>query len=276
MKTWSNRLLVGVSLLLLECGGSVGPRSAPASNTARSRQSEVVLLGTGHDLSQTPSFSPQVMVSIFEAFHPSILLLELPIDWFDGDSPAPNTRRILEKGTTSAMNIAWAYCRRTGVRCLPFDVRGRNDFYRETRFLDREDAFWDAFLQEAKARTPLPYEAVRRLATLKRSCSRAAPEVLCSTICDAVVENEHGYRDELARNLLSMGWAYSDAAFFELSTKEWNDRNRAMASNICDVGRNNAGARVIVTVGHEHRYALRRFLEENCRDVRLRELPDRP
>ena len=53
--------------------------------------------------------------------------------------------------------------------------------------------------------------------------------------------------------------------------KEWDDRNRAMAENVCAAARQSGPGTVVVIVGYEHRYALRPAIARRCPGLRLRE-----
>jgi hypothetical protein len=155
---------------------------------------------------------------------------------------------------------------------LPYDIAGRNAFYRKHDFLRRSQALLDAFLAALETNHPMLSESIDRHFALKKKCNEGRPEVMNSELCDSVVELEHGFRRAVRQHLLERGElsSLSDTEFFALEDEEWDRRNQAMADNLCRLSKASGKLRHVATVGHEHRYALIPLLEERCTEVTLR------
>ncbi|MFO0735190.1 MAG: hypothetical protein U0270_04895 [Labilithrix sp.] len=257
----------GILASLCPCACSASSKKA-ASPTASS-STEIVVLGVTHRL--TPRFPPERLAEIVASQRPSMVLLELPIDWYENGHPTTRIRAMLEKDGQAPDGLAWSYCQHANIWCGPFDLRGRNEFYRATRFIEREDVFWPAVFDLVKERAPLAGRAIAMHFELKSACTDSAPEQMNSSACDGIVALEHSYRAEVAGALVP-GSTMDDKGFLELSRKEWDDRNRAMAENVCAAARRSGPGTVVVIVGYEHRYALRPAIARECPELRLREL----
>jgi hypothetical protein len=155
--------------------------------------------------------------------------------------------------------------------CLPYDVKGRNDYYQATNFLQREEALHRAVLKEINAKQPLAADAIDRHFALKRLCRDSSAEVINSQLCDEIVRTEHEFRERATEVVLDNGSDITDKDFWAIMKREWVDRNTAMANNICAVARENPGRRIVVTVGFEHRYALKPLLAKRCAAAGLSE-----
>jgi hypothetical protein len=239
----------------------------PAASTA-----EVIILGCLHGLHKThPRYSTADLTRIVRALHPQVLLIEYQVDWFESGKPQPGVLKLLERNTGSETEVAWAYCKETGASCLPYDVKGRNDSYEATHFLDRGEALLRAVLKEIDATQPLAADAIDRHFKLKELCRDGPADVVNSELCDEIVRTEHEFRERATGLVLGTGSAIPDKAFWAIETQEWADRNQAMTDNICAATRENPGKRILVTVGSEHRYVLRTLLAERCPTATLRE-----
>jgi hypothetical protein len=257
-------------LILLACAS--GPAALGGATETRAVTAEVVVLGGLHDLHRThPRYATADLAKIVRALHPQVVLIEYPVDWFENGRPQPGALRLLERNIGSETEVAWTYCRETGATCLPYDVKGRNDYYKATNFFDREEALRRAVLKEIDARQPLAGNAIDRHFQLKELCRQSPAEVVNSELCDEIVRTEHEFRERATDLVLATDSSVPDKEFWAIEKQEWTDRNRAMADNICAVTRENPGKRILVTVGYEHRYALKPLLVERCPTAALRE-----
>ena len=242
----------------------VGPALEPG-------RAEVVLLGGLHEHHKGHERYPTSLVArIIADVRPSTVLIEYPVDWFRDGRPTPGVLRLLESARGDETDVAWQYCKRSGVPCLPYDIARRNEYYEANAFAAREEPFLRAVLSELETHQPLLYLAVSEHFALKEQCRESAPEVVNSSLCDAIVATEHELRAR-ATALVVRESSIDDKAFGELEAREWSERNRVMAENICNAAKDRPGERILVTTGYEHRYRLKQLLRETCQVARLRE-----
>jgi hypothetical protein len=254
-----------------DASGTVRPLGVTENRPAASA-AEIVVLGCVHDLHRTHArYSTAELTKIIDGLHPQMILIEYPVDWFEEGKPRAEVLKLLERHTGSETEAAWAYCRDKRATCLPYDVKGRNDYYQATNFLQREEALFRAVLKEIDAKQPLAADAIDRHFNLKELCQHSSAEVINSPLCDEIVRTEHEFREQATKLVLGAGSDIPDKEFWAIEMQEWTDRNRSMADNICAVARENPGKRILVTVGFEHRYALKPLLTERCATAALRE-----
>ncbi|MCB0385046.1 MAG: hypothetical protein KDD43_06615, partial [Bdellovibrionales bacterium] len=124
--------------------------SACASfDSKNSKKSEIILLGVPHGKLE------KEIGEKLEGLSPDAVLLEYPLEWFEA-SGAP-TERLKPHLVHNPM---WQFCKRKNRICAPFDIRGRNEFYKKTDFLEREDRFLKNFLEKTKIKRPVTYNRI--------------------------------------------------------------------------------------------------------------------
>ena len=123
-----------------------GPPAAPDSDvTADSTQAasraapttEIVLLGTLHGFhSRNVKYSVDILRAMIVALEPSAILVELP-PTIKGQ-PTVKGGRLSKRfigNENAAANLA---ANALGVEVIPYDRKGRNEFYKETRYFERQ------------------------------------------------------------------------------------------------------------------------------------------
>lgn len=150
------------------------------------------------------------------------------------------------------------------------DREGRNEFYERTDFFARDDRFFAVLQKVLEQQDPGLLHALEKHHRLREECSQARPEIINSAICDEVSRTKHEFFHEVLALVVRKGWMrdYPDIAFADLKRSEWADRNQVMADNICEAVKTHRATQVLVTVGWEHRYAIKRLLADSCPEVR--------
>ena len=269
----------GVVLLALATLGALFPGACatginrPKNPPARldPAVAEVVLLGGMHGYHKGhPRYPTSRVAEILDKLHPSLVLIEWSVNRFQDGKPLDETLKFLEETTGSEDEVAWSYSKRSGATCLPYDIAKRDKFYRDNKFFEREKPFYQAIWNELMANYPLLDLGVHQHFAIKAICRDSAAEVVNSALCDKIVETDHEFRSQVVE-LVSREKDIPDEEFGQMEREEWSRRNRAMAENICQAAQGRLGQRIVVTMGYEHRYALKKLLSETCKVARVRE-----
>jgi len=251
------------------------PSAATCADTT-----EVVILGTLHGMHQKNArYSLDTLRSLIVELKPAAILIELP-PTIDGEATVVDHRaagRFADDENGAANAVADAL----KVPVVAYDREGRNEFYRETKYFEREAALnrrinaWRAVAENAKA---APAEAALLgplLGNAARSRdyfnSNSGPEVINSEGFDRIIRLKHYIWEELMPQLSARVPSLRDlAGEFAFFRDEWHERNRIMADHIAAEARKRPGERIVVLCGCEHRYILRDLLSPEP-DIRLRE-----
>ena len=252
------------ALLLIVVYGLPIPMAKAADST------EVVLLGTLHGMHQQNSrYSVDILRDLIVRLKPGAILIELP--------PTIDNEPAIEKQRASgrfANDENWSANAAADVLQIPvvgYDREGRNEFYQETKYFDREAQLnrrINSWLGSAGNAATAPAEAAL-LGPLLGNAARsrdyfmlnAGPEVINSDGFDRVIRLKHFIWEELmpklSANIRSLNDLAEEFSFFR---DEWHERNRIMAGNVETQARKRPGQRIVVLCGCEHRYILRDLL----------------
>lgn len=68
------------------------------------------------------------------------MLIEWATDGFENGIPTESTLDVLNSAQIAGteFDVAWRYCQRNKIPCIPYDVPGRNEFYLKTKYFARE------------------------------------------------------------------------------------------------------------------------------------------
>jgi len=243
-----------------------------------------VIIGTLHQRHHRhPKYDPGVLRDLIVSCQPSAILIESPEDWASA--------RIKQSGLTHGEYPEfWAWTSaadRLGVPLIPYDMAGRNKFYKKTRYFERQRengrryATWGE-----QVRTEAPESLAAAVWELQRYAagapealtSRASPEVINSSALDTVVKIKLELAGRVALELLRKSSEHEKyVAESQFLRNVWRGRNRIMADNILKTAKAYRGKRLVVVTGSYHRYILRELLgREDTVDLKeYWELPDR-
>jgi|SRR5208283_4841319 len=255
----------------------------PAAKAADS--AEVVLLGTLHGMHhQNSRYSVDTLRDLIVRLKPSAILIELPPAI--GGEPTIEKQRIAERFANDENWSANAAADVLQIPVVACDRQGRNEYYRETNYFDREARLnrrVESWLNSAENAKIAPAEAAL-LGPLLGNAARsqnyftinAGPEVINSEGFDRIIRFKHFIWQELMPELSAKVTSLNDlAGEFAFFRDEWHERNRIMADNIATQARKRPGQRIVVLCGCEHRYILRELLSAQP-DVHLREFYEEP
>jgi hypothetical protein len=225
-------------------------------------KTELVVVGTVH--APTPNFDEKALAGILGRVKPDLVLLELDPSFFDASF------NLLEqyRGVSLEAKAATAYARAAGARLRPFDIEGRNRFYQEQDYFNREArlnrevaGLYAAGQLPAEAR--LLYESLLSLSAVRDACGAGRPEVINSNACDTAVEKKHHYAFKGLGRVIELTPALKELApFWTLADEFWSRRNAEMVRNVVTHTKELRPRRVVVLAGFEHRSYLKKRLAE--------------
>jgi hypothetical protein len=223
---------------------------------------EIVVVGTVH--APTPNFDEKALAGILNRIKPDLILLELDPSFFDASHNLSEKYR----GVSLEAKVATAYAGVAGARLRPFDIEGRNRFYQEHDYFDRE-ATLNREVGRLYAGGQLPaearllFETLLSLSAVRDACGAERPEVVNSAPCDTAVERKHHYAFKGLGRVIELTPALKESApFWALAEDFWARRNAAMVRNIVTYTKELRPGRALVLTGFEHRVLLKRRLSE--------------
>lgn len=273
--TATRRLRVICALLLTigACG-----LSTPAARGADS--TEIVLLGTLHGRhQQNARYSLDILRDLIVKLKPVAILIELPPAI--GGQPTIEKQRVTGRLATNENWSANAAADVLQIPVIPCDREGRNEFYQETKYFERQTQLnrrINSWLFAVKNQELAPTERAI-LGSLSGNAARSqeyfdlhsGPEIINSEGYDALIRMKHFLVPEMMAQLSTEVPTLSNLApEFAFFRDEWRDRNRIMADNIVSQARKHSGRRMAVLCGSEHRYILRDLLSTES-DILLKE-----
>ncbi|OON65666.1 hypothetical protein B0919_23605 [Hymenobacter sp. CRA2] len=249
----------------------LGRRPAPA-HPAAATPTELVIVGTVHR--PTRLFNPDSVMRILERVRPDLILVELDSTFF---TPAFELK--MPGRENEDLGVARYRRLHPAVPMRPFDYEGRNEFTRQHELLTRPGevlALLDGLYQN-RLLTPAQGQVLDRYYALTDSLNRYArqrPYVINQPAVYALAARRQQYQYQKLNEVVAARREMADyRAFCRLNADFWDQRNQAMARHIRHYTRQHRARRIVVLVGHAHKYYLLRELTPHAaaEGFRLRE-----
>lgn len=253
----------------------LGLRPTPPARPARrppAAPAELVIVGTVHR--PTRLFNPDSVARILERVRPDLILVELDSSFFTPAFELKTPGRENED-----LGVARYRRQHPGVPMRPFDYEGRNEFTRQHELLTRPGevlAQLDGLYQN-RLLTPAQGQVLDRYYALTDSLNRYArqrPYVINQPAVYALAARRQHYQYQKLKQVVDARPEMADyRALCQLNADFWDQRNRAMARHIRQYARQRRARRIVVLVGHAHKYYLLRELAPHAaaEGFRLRE-----
>lgn len=234
-------------------------------------KTEVVIVGTMHGYhDQNPLYSREVLRDILMDLRPAAICVELDSYYFKADGTLDPW--VIETPELAAAApetvVAHEVCSALGIQMLPFDIEGRQEFFRQNRYWERireSQEIVEKWLAQLSSENPQSedLEHWRIMGYL----DAAGTAMVTMGTPDILNSDAH---DELMRVKGSRVWHTILARYPEvwqqvgeikrLSSDYWQEQNAAMADNISRIAERFRGNRIVISVGAGHRYILRDLL----------------
>lgn len=235
-------------------------------------QIEVCLVGTKHN--PCTYFNSDSVYAILLRVQPDVVLMELDSTFFD-----KNFRFDLEKYpdllSTNENIGAHRYQQERGVDLRPFEITGRNEWYREHRYFERQDSMWrDAMsLYRADKLSRKNREDMELILQVMNynDMEFASPRDMNSSMTMGYLSlREYILYQKLVSIVETEEMLNHWRGFVRLWSSRWYERNEVMAANIRKMAEAYSGKRLLVLVGLEHKPGLLKLLKE-CDGLVLKE-----
>ncbi len=234
---------------------------------------EVCIVGTSH--SERSYINADSIMYIFNKTKPDLILVELDSSWFTKDFrldtiAKPRVKKGLENSTIIDYQISHL------VDLRPFDITGRNEFYRSNNYFKRlralnqamDDLYEvDGFSAENKSKYEFYHMVNDQFNNVKVDNLHIFNSDVMMTLINVRQKVMYEKRIEIV-NSTPVLRQHRDIA--QLCYDFWIKRNNAMCNNILQFVEEYKGKRIIVLVGNNHKYFLHNRLindlskQKNC------------
>lgn len=228
-------------------------------------KAQILIVGSLHDLHKSLSFTEDKFEKILTLVNPDLVLLEFPVDWFGPDNlPDSDLKGYLEDETHKDGirdgQLAWKYCQSHHVPCLPFDIKGRNQFFKEHNVFPRLEIF-NREIRKYAALDPVAEMGILKLDGLHGQCHESEPAILNGPLCDEIFSSRDQYLYSLYLKARSEN-KIQDPDFYQLEEDFSLLRNQTMANQICSAAQSRPGQKILVVTGVDHHYILTQLLSQ--------------
>ena len=227
-------------------------------------QTEVCLVGTKHN--PCAYFNSDSVYVILSRVQPDVVLMELDSSFFDN-----NFRFNLEKYpdllSTNENIGAHRYQLERGVDLRPFEIAGRNEWYREHRYFERQDSMWRDALSLYRAdklsrKNREDMELILQVMNYNDMKFVSPRDMNSSMTMGYLSLREYILYQKLVSIVETEELLSRWRGFVRLWSSRWYERNEVMAANIRRMAEAYSGKRLLVLVGLEHKPGLMKLLKE--------------
>ncbi|MGA2786054.1 MAG: hypothetical protein ABSF60_00860 [Verrucomicrobiota bacterium] len=228
---------------------------------------EVIIIGGLHERHRdNTNYSTKALTEIIVGLKPTAILIELPPTI--GGKPTIKEHRIVF--SSPECNAANAAAETLKVPIICFDRPGRNEFYKETHYFDRQKRADEALEVWGRTLAETNPESVDLQVAQVLFDAGGAQEwfshwadarIINSEGFDRIIHTKHNIWEHTMPKLLNKYPGQQQLIEdLEFHGKVWTERNQIMAENISAIAKQFGGRRLAVVTGCEHRYILRDLL----------------
>lgn len=227
-------------------------------------QTEVCLVGTKHN--PCAYFNSDSVHVILSRVRPDVVLMELDSTFFDRDFRF-NLERYPDLLSTNEIIGAHRYQQEQGVDLRPFEITGRNEWYREHRYFERQDSMWRDMLALYRAdklsrKNREDMDLIIQVMNYNDMKFTSPRDMNSSMTMGYLALREYILYQKLVSIVESEEMLNRWKGFARLWSSRWYERNEMMAANIRRMTQAYPGKRLLVLVGLEHKPGLLKLLKE--------------
>jgi pheromone shutdown protein TraB len=222
-------------------------------------KTELCIIGAVHH--DTNRYCSDDIVNMLKSIKPDIILLELYSKYMDKNYNIALSRDILNNWQEFKAVVEYKNINKN-VQFRPFDLKGRNEIYKEVGYLDTQrevEAAMEKLYKENKLTDECKfyYELWIKLFEAKLAMVKETPQVVNSNLSMQLVSIEHYYWFKCTEKIIELTPQLSSYSNFKKSVSDiWVIRNNAMVNNILKYINEFAGKKLVVLVGAEHKHDL--------------------
>ena len=236
------------------------------------KKTELCIVGTVH--SPRSYFDSDTVYQILCQADADVILIELDTAFFDSDFRF-DLERFPDLLSTNENIAAHRYQTEQGALLRPFDVSGRNAWYREHRYFERQDSMWLDVLtcyREGRLdkRAQEDVELVLQVMDYNGMKFASARDMNSSMTMGYLTLREYILYQKLVSIVESEPQLGRWRDFVRIWSSRWYERNGVMAANIRRMAEAYPGKRLLVLVGLEHKPGLLKLLKA-CDEIVLKE-----
>lgn len=235
-------------------------------------QNRVWLIGTAHE--ETKYVNADSLLLALNKIQPDVILMELEAKHFTKDFQFDTTKYPLrEYLVTNENRASYQYQQQRSIQLRPFDIEGRHAFYEHEHYRDREQKLFGAMMKlyqshQLSAACATDFEVLLLALSSYSTLSFRSLKELNSDVSTKFMALKSTVDLELMLSITQQTKALAEwRAFAALRKAYWTKRNAVMAANIVRYTQEFAGRRIVVLVGNEHKYLLKKMLKEHQVEV---------
>jgi len=221
-------------------------------------QTEITIIGTVHR--DTDKYTTEALSEILTNVNPNVILMEYDHSFFDQSYELKITSDSTENNAIKQFRL------NNKIPIRPFDIEGRNKYYRDNDYFAKWDQLYDKIYELEENNLLNPASLYRRdldqkVGSIKFVWAFETPFMINSRLGDQLVKVSNESMLEGTKIIIDNTPQLAEfKEFWDLVTDEWHRRNQAMVENILKWSQEFADKRIVVLVGAEHRWYLRELL----------------
>lgn len=229
-------------------------------------QGNIWLIGAAHE--KKSYINPDSLIYALNQIKPDLLLVELEEQHFTNDFNFNFEKFPKDDILTTNENIAsYKYQQSNGIQLRPFDINGRNKFYADENYFNRENQMFNEMLSLHKDNklsecSKVDFDILLFALTSYSELTFNSMRELNSDVSTKFFALKNKADFELMISIIRKNKELEKwLSFAELRKAFWDERNKVMAENIIKYAKEFEGKKIVVLVGNDHKYALIDLLE---------------
>lgn len=226
-------------------------------------QNKIWLIGTAHD--ERNYINADSLTFALNKIKPDVILIELEQKHFNKDFKF-NLEEYPDLISTNENKAVYKYQNENKTIVRPFDIEGRNEFYKKENFKERENKMFGEILnlyknnqltQQNKTDFEILLDVLSNYSELQFSSLRESNSDVATKFL--MLKNKVNY-DLMISIVKNTKQLKKWLKFAELRKKFWEDRNNAMFEKIKTYSKEFPNKKIVILVGNDHKYFLQRLL----------------
>lgn len=232
----------------------------------QAQKSKVYVVGTTH--AEHKFINPDILENLLLKINPDVVLVELDSSFFTKEYQFDLQKYPDLLSTNENISIYNYFQKNPLVKLRPFDINGRNEFYRKNDYHQKEARLLEEMLVMqsnnlfSKNNKQLFDIALKILSQYGKSQITKLSDIN-SDVFDKFTELKYTTYDIFIQICKTERKLKKWIDFAKLQKEFWEKRNRTMVENISRIANEFEGKKFVVFVGYEHRYFLINELKKN-------------
>ena len=234
-------------------------------------QKQIWLIGTAHE--EKNYINADSLTYALNKIKPDLILIELEEKYFTEDYQL-NLEKYPDLLSTNENIASYKYQQLHTVELRPFEIDGRNEFYKRENYFEKESQMFNEMLNlyennklsaNSKTNFEILLSALISYANVEfRSLTEANSDVATKFLA---LKNKINF--ELMISIVKQTEELEKwLEFSELRKDFWDRRNKAMFEKISGYSKEYPDKKIVVLVGNDHKYFLLELLKQNEFEVK--------